>query len=204
MISLKSNSIVLFQGDSVTDCHRDRNDEYSLGDSYVKEVSNYLKQYNIRSINKAIAGNKVNDLLDRFDNDFKNVKPDYIFLLIGVNDTWHNYPNQKDTKTFEQEYDLLLSKIKKEINVPVILLEPFIIGYNEEITIMKPDLKEKIEIIKSLSTKYNYEYISFEKELNEILTKDNYLEYTLEGIHLLEKGYKILSDKIISNIIITK
>lgn len=204
MISLKSNSIVLFQGDSVTDCHRDRNDEYSLGDSYVKEVSNYLKQYNIRSINKAIAGNKVNDLLDRFDNDFKNVKPDYIFLLIGVNDTWHNYPNQKDTKTFEQEYDLLLSKIKKEINVPVILLEPFIIGYNEEITIMKPDLKEKIEIIKSLSTKYNYEYISFEKELNEILTKDNYLEYTLEGIHLLEKGYKILSDKIISNIIIAK
>lgn len=204
MISLKSYSIVLFQGDSVTDCHRDRNDEYSLGDSYVKEVSNYLKQYNIRSINKAIAGNKVTDLLDRFDNDFKNVKPDYIFLLIGVNDTWHNYPNQKDTKTFEQEYDLLLSKIKKEINVPVILLEPFIIGYNEEITIMKPDLKEKIEIIKSLSTKYNYEYISFEKELNEILTKDNYLEYTLEGIHLLEKGYKILSDKIISNIIITK
>lgn len=204
MISLKSYSIVLFQGDSVTDCHRDRNDEYSLGDSYVKEVSNYLKQYNIRSINKAIAGNKVNDLLDRFDNDFKNVKPDYIFLLIGVNDTWHNYPNQKDTKTFEQEYDLLLSKIEKEINVPVILLEPFIIGYNEEITIMKPDLKEKIEIIKSLSTKYNYEYISFEKELSEILTKDNYLEYTLEGIHLLEKGYKIISDKIISNIIITK
>ena len=34
----------------------------------------YLKQYNIKVVNKAIAGNKVNDLLDRFEKDFCVVK----------------------------------------------------------------------------------------------------------------------------------
>ena len=101
MITIKANSKVLFQGDSVTDCYRDRNDELSLGNSYVKDVAKYLNKFNIKIVNKAIAGNKVNDLINRFDNDFKNIKPDYIFILIGVNDTWHNYPNQKQTTVFE-------------------------------------------------------------------------------------------------------
>ena len=200
MITLKQNSKVLFQGDSVTDCYRDRNDDLSLGQSYVKDVAKYLKQYNIQSINKAIAGNKVNDLIDRFYKDFKEINPDYIFILIGVNDTWHNYPNQKETKIFEKEYDYLLNKIKQEINVPIILLEPFIVGYKDEIICMKDDLYNKIETIKKLAIKYNCSYLSFEKELNDKLTKDNYLDYTIEGIHLLEKGYEIITKKIIDNI----
>ena len=200
MVEIKKNSLVLFQGDSVTDWHRDRNDLKSMGDSYVKLMNEYLSKFNITVVNKGVAGNKVNNLLDRFDNDFKDVKPDYIFILIGVNDTWHDFPNQKTTKQFEDEYDLLINKIITEINVPIILLEPFIIGYNEEITCMKADLNDKIEAIKRLSNKYNLEYISFIDEFNETLTIDNYLEYTLEGIHLLDKGYEIMFDKLIKNI----
>ena len=181
MVEIKKNSLVLFQGDSVTDWHRDRNDLKSMGDSYVKLMNEYLSKFNITVVNKGVAGNKVNNLLDRFDNDFKDVKPDYIFILIGVNDTWHDFPNQKTTKQFEDEYDLLINKIITEINVPIILLEPFIIGYNEEITCMKADLNDKIEAIKRLSNKYNLEYISFIDEFNETLTIDNYLEYTLEA-----------------------
>lgn len=200
MINIKPNTKILFQGDSVTDWYRDKNDELSLGKSYVKDVAKYLKQYNIVSINKGVSGNKVNDLINRFDNDFKKVNPDYIFLLIGVNDTWHDYPNQKSTKVFKEEYEYLINQIRNHINVPIILLEPFIIGYNEEITCMKDDLYDKIEEIKKLANKYNCYYISFEEEFNKVITKENYLEYTLEGIHLLEKGYEVMTKKIIENI----
>lgn len=200
MIKIKKNSIVLFQGDSVTDWHRDRDDIQSMGDSYVKEMYEYLSRFNIQVINKGIAGNKVNNLIERFDEDFKEVNPDYVFILIGVNDTWHDYPNQKSTEKFEEEYELLITKIKEEMNIPIILLEPFIIGYNKEIICMSKDLEDKILSIKKLSNKYNLEYISFKEEFDSVLTKENYLEYTIEGIHLLDKGYKIMSDKLISNI----
>ena len=134
-------------------------------------MNEYLNKFDIQVNKKGIAGNKVNNLLERFDNDFKQVNSDYIFILIGVNDTWHDYPNQKTTKQFEEEYELLINKIQEEINVPIILLEPFIIGYNEEIICMQSDLEDKILAIKKLSNKYDLEYISFKYELNSVLTK---------------------------------
>ena len=50
MITIKANSKVLFQGDSVTDCYRDRNDELSLGNSYVKDVAKYLNKFNMKTV----------------------------------------------------------------------------------------------------------------------------------------------------------
>ena len=199
-MKLRPNSILLFQGDSVTDCYRDRLDDSKLGNSYVPMIYEYLKQYNIKVINRAIAGNKVNNLLDRFDKDFKDVNPDNIVLLIGVNDTWHDFPNPKSTKQFKNELDLLLSKIKKEMHCNVMLLEPFILGFKEEYTIMRDDLNTKIEVIKELAIKYNCEYISFEKEFSNVITKENEEQYSIEGIHPLPLGYKIMADKIIENI----
>lgn len=204
MINIKENSLVLFQGDSVTDWNRNRNDEYDLGNSYVKIVGEYLKKHNVQVINRAISGNKVNDLLSRFENDFVNCKPDYIFLLIGVNDTWHNYPNQKATSVFKEEYDLLLRKIKEEINVPVVILEPFIIGYKENYTCMRSDLLEKVDEIRKLAKKYNCEYIAFENDFATMLIHEDEELYSREGIHPLEKGYKLMAKKIIKNIKIVK
>lgn len=197
---IKKNSKILFQGDSVTDCKRDRNDEFSLGSSYVKKVYEYLKNYNIKVINKAISGNRVNDLLDRFENDFKNIQPNYLILLIGVNDTWHNYPNSKDNLIFEKEYDLLLSKIYNEMNCEVMILEPFIIGFKEEITQMKNDLFGKIKIIKKLALKYNCAYLSFAEDFSKVVSKDNEDLYSVEGIHPLELGYELMANKIIENL----
>ena len=204
MIKIKENSRVLFQGDSVTDCKRNRNDEFDLGGSYVKIVGEYLNKYNIQVFNRGISGNKVNDLLNRFQKDFVECKPDYIFILIGVNDTWHNFPNQKPTSVFKEEYELLLKKIKDEINVPVIILEPFIIGYKEEYTCMRPDLLTKIDETRKLAKKYNCEYIAFENDFATALIHEDEELYSREGIHPLDKGYKLMANKILNNIKIIK
>jgi len=36
--------IYLFQGDSVTDCGRDRGDPLSLGEGYVKKIAAFLRE----------------------------------------------------------------------------------------------------------------------------------------------------------------
>lgn len=201
-MKIRKNTKILFQGDSVTDCYRDRSDDENVGESYVKEVKEYLNKYNIKVINKAIAGNRVDHLLEIFENDFKKINPDYLVLLIGVNDTWHNYPNCKDNETFEKEFEELLIKITNKMHCKTLILEPFIIGYKEEYTIMKTDLNEKINIIKSLSKKYNCEYLSFINEFDKIITKENEEQYSIEGIHPLPLGYKIMADKIINSFFI--
>lgn len=199
-MKIKTHTTILFQGDSVTDCKCNRNDENDVGQSYVKEVKQYLNKYDIKVINKAIAGNRVDHLLQRFQKDFVDVNPDYLILLIGVNDTWHNYPNCKSNETFKFEFEQLLFKIKNEMHCKVLILEPFIIGFKEQYIIMKDDLNEKIKIIKSLTKKYNYEYLSFIDEFNKIITKENEEQYTIEGIHPLPLGYKIMANKIIASL----
>lgn len=199
-MKIKRNSLVLFQGDSVTDCHRDRNDSDSLGNSYVKILNEVFKERNIKVLNRAISGNRVDHLLNRFDKDFKEINPDYLFLLIGVNDTWHNYPNSKNNDEFYQEYDLLLSKIKNEINCEVVILEPFIIGSKKEITCMRVDLLKKVEIIRELTKKYHYELITFENRFAEAMVNDDEELYSIEGIHPKELGYKLMAETILSKI----
>ena len=197
-MKIKKNSVLLFQGDSVTDCHRNRENDLELGNSFVPMIAAELEKYNIKVINRAISGNKVNDLLDRFNKDFKEVKPDHLILLIGVNDTWHNYPNSKSDVVFEEEYDLLLSKINTEMNCNVLIMEPFIIGYKEEYIVMRRDLLGKIEVIRRLCKNYGHEYISFDSDFAEVLVKEDEELYSIEGIHPKEAGYRLMANKILS------
>lgn len=203
-VIINKGSKVLFQGDSVTDCYRDKSDYYSLGKSHAKIISDYLEKYDVSVFNRGVNGNKVNNLLDRFNSDFLDINPDVLFILIGVNDTWHDFPNCKSTAVFKKEYEELILLIKEQIDCEIILLEPFILGFDKSYTCMISDLESKISVIKELSDKYSLKYISFKNDFENVINEDNVYSYTVEGIHLLEKGYEILSNKILSYIIINE
>ena len=84
--------LVLFQGDSITDCARNREDITSTGVGYVHMVKGqlgceYPEKYEF--INKGISGNRIVDVYARIKMDIINLKPDYMSLLIGVNGVWH-------------------------------------------------------------------------------------------------------------------
>ena len=83
---------ILFQGDSITDCGRDKNNPNSMGIGCPLLVNSYLGlegplEYTF--YNRGISGNRIVDLYARIKSDFINLKPDYASVFIGVNDTWH-------------------------------------------------------------------------------------------------------------------
>ncbi len=190
-MKIKKNSVILFEGDSVTDCGR-REDVLNLGKSYVRFVSEEVEKYGIKVINRAISGSKIGDLNNRF-NDVKEIKPDYISILIGVNDTWHGFPNSETDEVFKEDYEKYLKSIKDELNIPIIMIEPFIVGNIKEYTNMRHDLLNKIEIIRELAKKYASEYISFESVFTEALIFNDQALYTIEGIHPLYQGYLLMA-----------
>lgn len=96
---IPSNSTILFQGDSITDCHRSRdaagvpNDLGGLGQGYpmmaAAELLGTRPADGLRVFNRGISGNRIVDLYARMQSDILNLKPDLLSILIGVNDTWH-------------------------------------------------------------------------------------------------------------------
>ncbi len=89
---LKENAIILFQGDSITDCGRNRLDTTSLGNGYVNLINYYIQQHmadeNITCLNRGIAGNRSTDLKKRWKRSTLSLEIDVLSILIGVNDTW--------------------------------------------------------------------------------------------------------------------
>src|SRR5947207_13596734 len=91
-------TVVVCQGDSITECGRDRrvsepNVASALGTGYplLIAAAALAKSPNrgLRFYNRGVSGNKVPDLEQRWAVDVLDLKPDVLSVLVGVNDFWH-------------------------------------------------------------------------------------------------------------------
>ena len=97
-VRMKKDAVILFQGDSITDAGRKKDDAgYNtsavLGTGYAMlagaELLHKKPSQNLKIYNRGISGNKVFQLAERWEKDCINLKPDVLSILIGVNDFWH-------------------------------------------------------------------------------------------------------------------
>ena len=140
---------ILFQGDSITEYYRG-NDSKSTGKGYACFVEADLGFENpgeFEFVNRGIGGNNVRDLYSRIVIDIINLKPDYISILVGVNDVLHkDWKNETGTKRFRKVYDVMLSEIKEELpDTKIMLFGPYaLLGDLTKNTEEKPDHWEYI------------------------------------------------------------
>ena len=124
---------ILFQGDSITDGRRDRENDQYRGSGYATMVSAQLMYEQpgaFRCVNRGVSGNRILDVYARIRCDIENVQPDVMSLLIGINDVWHetNFGNGVNQERFERVLDLLLSDLRASLpQTKLMLLEPFVL-----------------------------------------------------------------------------
>src|ERR1700730_11920399 len=103
-MKIHSNSTLLMIGDSITDCGRVRPVAESvggdLGHGYVALIHAMLSapcpQRHIRIRNTGISGNTVRDLAARWQSDVLDLKPDWLSIMIGINDVMNGVWRQFD------------------------------------------------------------------------------------------------------------
>lgn len=125
--------LILFQGDSITDCSRDRESDLNIGRGYAHLVQAHLmaqEPYCYRFLNRGISGNRIVDLYDRMDRDMIDLKPDYMSILIGINGVWHEYAyrNGVSVRQFEEVYDRMVGRLHESLpELKLMILEPFVL-----------------------------------------------------------------------------
>jgi acyl-CoA thioesterase I len=191
MVNLfEENSVILFQGDSITDCGRNRENPDNLGDGYVKLITGMLSdrysQYNIRCINRGISGDKIRDLSLRWDIDCIDIKPDFLSILIGVNDTLITPAGQ-----FEEEYRLLLQRTTIALNSKIILCEPFLLLGNNNA--YRDDLNPKIEIVHKLSEEFCTLLLPSDKIFRESCSLHPPEYWAPDGVHPTPAGHALIA-----------
>lgn len=195
---------IVFIGDSITDCERDRTDENSLGNGFVKILSDKLRpiypDMDIQLINKGISGNEVCDVLARVNKDVIDLKPDTAVIMIGINNVLHQYKygKQLDLKQFERDFTELLRKIK-EAGITLIVLEPFLMPAPDKLR-MRPLFNKELEIIHRVAVDIADEFVAYDEMFNGLSESIRYTEYSMDGVHPTHRGSRLIADTAIKAI----
>lgn len=180
---------ILFQGDSITACHREGND---LGQGYAMLAARSLeKKYpgQFRFVNRGVSGDKVTDIYERRQADMFDVKPDFMSILVGVNDVWHELKNGQgvDIDTYMQVYDNLLREIREKLpNTKLMLMEPFV---NEgeatrgDIEFFEGEMAMRSEVVQMLCARHDVFFLPLQFDLYELEEQHPAGHWTLDGVH---------------------
>lgn len=205
-ISLLGNRTILFQGDSITDAGRNRDDvnpnsSGAMGSGYAFIASSELLYENpgknLKFYNKGVSGDKVYQLADRWEEDCLSIKPDVLSILVGVNDYWHvtKHGYKGTIETYITDYTALLERTLAALpNVKIIIGEPFAIsGISAVDDSWFPDFDAYRQAAKDLSQKFNTRFIPYQKIFEEAIKKAPGSYWTPDGVHPSLAGSQLMA-----------
>jgi len=199
-LPFKQKDLILFTGDSITDCGRDRNDPASLGMGYVAMAASRLwaeyPELNLRFRNTGIGGDSACHLLARWNEDCIDLQPDWVSILVGVNNTWRRYDSNDPTPDdlFEGECRELLDRIKKETSARIVLCSPFLLHIDDLIARMREDLDPKIGILKRLAGEFDAVWVDFDAAFVAAQQRHIPSYWAEDGVHPTVAGHTLMAE----------
>ena len=205
-VKLNKGDVILFQGDSITDSGRKRDDtKYNtpgnLGNGYpvhaaaemlLDQAGKELKIYN-----KGISGNKVYQLAERWEKDCLELKPTVLSILIGVNDYWHKHNGKYDgtVEVYKRDLKALLERTRKALpEIKFIIGEPFAVrGVRAVDDTWYPEFDAYRAAAKEIAKEFNAVFIPYQKVFDEAVKIAPAVYWTNDGVHTTLAGAKLMA-----------
>ena len=190
-------TLILFQGDSITDAGRDKRNFHNLGNGYPKYAASYISsshpETEFEFINLGISGNRTDQLFDRLYPDAIALQPDVISILIGINDIWHRRSNILTTDAqIELNYRTILTLLRERTNAKIVMIAPFVLDAEDK-DFLREDHKKLIPIVRSLAKEFADVYIPLDTMFEEALkTQPEPKFYLGDGVHPNQNGSEFI------------
>jgi lysophospholipase L1-like esterase len=203
---LEKDNVVLFQGDSITDAGRNKEDNSfnntrALGSGYAMlSAAALLEKYaslNLKIYNKGISGNKVFQLADRWDKDCLDIKPNVLSILIGVNDIWHKLNGQYNgtVEIYRKDYIALLERTKKALpGVRLVICEPFgVKGVKAVDDKWYPEFLDYQKAAREIADQFGAVFVPFQRIFDEAQKRAPGVYWTGDGVHPSFAGAQLMA-----------
>jgi lysophospholipase L1-like esterase len=205
-ITLGKDNVILFQGDSITDAGRNKedgsfNNARNLGTGYAMlTAAGLMEKYaalNLKIYNKGISGNKVFQLAERWDKDCLDLKPNVLSILIGVNDIWHKLNGQYNgtPEIYKKDYIALLERTKKALpNVKLVICEPYAVkGVKAVDDKWYPEFFEYQKAAREIATQFGDVFVPFQSIYDEAQKQAPGVYWTGDGVHASLAGAQLMA-----------
>ncbi len=201
-MNLKNGQTLLFTGDSITDCGREQplGENGGLGNGYVALVNSLLDawypQRRIRVLNTGISGNRVDHLAARWQTDILNHKPDWLSILIGINDVWRQFDNlnnadQVDIGRFQTTYRSLLEQARPQLK-GIVLMAPFYIEANVADP-MRAQMDRYSDVVEKLAGEFDAVFVNLQAAYDRFLAHRPTQSLCGDRVHPNQSGHMIIA-----------
>lgn len=203
-MKIAPRSRLVMIGDSVTDCNRARpvgeGSADALGDGYVAEINALLMavhpEQGIRITNMGISGNTVRDLAARWETDVLALKPDWLSVMIGINDVWRHFDSLRQSEAvppaeFARTYDALLARTRPQLQ-GLVLMTPY---YIEPLKTdaMRWRMDEYGVIVRQLAVKHAAGWVDTQAAFDRVLTHHDSAVFSSDHVHPNRSGHMVLA-----------
>jgi len=205
-IDIKPNDIILFQGDSITDDGRNRdnkaaNNANAMGHGYpMVAASSLLNQFadkNIQIYNRGISGNKVPQLAERWKQDCIDLQPTILSILIGINDYWHkrNGEYQGSAADYKAQYKKLIDQTLAVLpQVKLIIGEPFAVKNVKHVDdSWFPEITAYQQAARDIAKEYNAIWIPYQEIFDKAEKRAPGSYWTTDGVHTTLAGVNLMA-----------
>jgi len=204
-MKIKKGQKLLMIGDSITDCGRAQPAGEglfeALGKGYVAQVDALLgavyPQLGVRVVNQGIAGNTVRSLRDRWQRDVLDHKPQWLSIMIGINDVWRQFdlPQQKEIHVPIDEYERTLGELCARTRPQLeglVVMTPFYIEPNRKDG-MRAAMDRYGAAAKRVAAKHNAIAVDTQAAFDAAL--QHYYAATLawDRVHPTQTGHMVLA-----------
>ena len=202
----KHGSRLLFQGDSITDMKWGRNQKdrnHYLGHSYVFLLASRLgvdkAKSNLAFFNRGVSGNKIYDLRKRWQKDAIEMNPDWLTVLIGVNDVSQGRGQPIDLEKWENDYRHILNESRRaNPKLEIVLMDPFVLrmtrlSSDEQWEHWRGEIEKLGKIVARLANDFNAIHIETQKIFDQAASQESPQHWIWDGVHPLPQGHELIA-----------
>jgi len=213
-IVVRPDDVILFQGDSITDGWRKYdspkpNDLEALGRGYAMIAAsgllNKFAEKNIKVYNRGISGNRVPDLIERWQTDTIDLQPNILSILIGVNDFWRTVDRgaENSPEQYKTQYRLLMEEtLEKLPDVKIVICEPFAVKNVNHVTDdWYPEFPKYQEAASEVADEFGAVFLPYQRIFDKAEERAPGNFWTTDGVHTSVAGAHLMAESWLDNLI---
>ena len=196
---IENDARVLFQGDSITDSGWKAEGPDGLGKGYAFIAASWFQamypEKNVTFLNRGLSGNRASDLEGRWQKDCLDLKPSWVSIMIGINDTWRRYDSNDSTtaESYEKSCRNILTAVKTKLHAKLILMEPFVLPVPEDRKQWRVDLDPRIHIVRRLAVEFNAILVPLDGIFAAAATRQPPAFWAADGVHPSRAGHALIA-----------
>jgi len=204
-MKIAADSTIVFIGDSITDAGRTRPEGEGLfdprGKGYVTMVEALLTaahpDLRIRVVNQGNSGNTVRELKERWQADVLDHKPDWVSIMIGINDVWRQFdsPLQKEGHVYFEEYVAGLAELAAQTLPKVkglVLMSPYFIEPNKA-DAMRAQMDRYGAAMKAQAEKSGVIFVDVQAAFDAMLAHYHPAAIAWDRVHPNQAGHMVIA-----------